>query len=71
MSRLINMVPDVDQSKVVGSTVHAKAIHIMAEAECNIIYGSKKNLKMLEGVVINVYLQITKQRRNQFYVIAD
>ena len=26
---------------------------------------------MVEGVVINVDLQITKKRRNQFYVIAD
>ena len=32
--------PSVDIRKVVGSTVHAKAIHVMAEAECNRINGS-------------------------------
>ena len=65
------MVPPVDQRKVVGSTVHAKSIHVMAEAECNRLYGSQKKVKMVEGVVINVDLKITKQRRKQFYVISD
>ena len=40
MSRLVSMVPPVDQRKVIGSTVHAKDISVMAEAECNRIYGS-------------------------------
>ena len=48
------MVPPVVQSKVVGFTVHAEAIHVMAEAECNRIYGSQKKVKMFEGVVVNV-----------------
>ena len=65
------MVPPVDIRKVVGSTVHAKSIHVMAKAECNRLYGSHNKVKMVEGVVINVNLQITKQRRKQFYVIAD
>ena len=34
----------------------------MAEAECNRLYGSQKKVKMVEGVVVNVDLQITKQR---------
>ena len=71
MSRLVNMVPPVDQRKVVGSTVHAKAIHVMAEAEYNILYGSQKKVKMVEGVVDNVDQKITKQRRKKFYVITD
>ena len=65
------MVLPVDQSKVVGSTVHDKAIYVMDEAECNILYGSQKKVKRVEGVVVNVDQQINKQRRNQFYVIAD
>ena len=65
------MVPPVDQRKVVGSTVHAEAIHIMAEAEYNRLYGSQKKVEMVEGVVVNFDQQITKQRRKQLYVIAD
>ena len=57
------MVPPVDLRKVVGSTFHAKAIHVRYEAECNRIYGSQKKVKMFEGVVINVDLKITKQMR--------
>ena len=65
------MVPPVDQRKVVGYTVHAKAICVMDETECNILYGAQKKVKMVEGVVVNVDQQITNQRRKQFYVIAD
>ena len=65
------MVPPIDQRKLIGSTVHAKAMHVMAEAECNILYGSQKKLEMVEGVVVNVDQQITKQRQKQFYVIDD
>ena len=65
------MVPPVDQRKVVGSTVHAKAIHVTAEAECKILYGSQKNVNMVEGVVVNVDQKNTEQRRKQFYVISD
>ena len=70
-SRLVNMVPPVDISKVAGSTFHAKSIHVMAEAECNRLYCSQKKANMVEGVVINVDLQITKKRRKQLYVIDD
>ena len=65
------MVPRVDQRKVVGSTVHDKSIRLMAEAECNTLYGSQKKVNMVEGVVINVDRKVTKQRRKQLYVIAD
>ena len=64
------MVPPVDQRKVVGSTVHAEAIHVMAEAEYNRRYGSQKKVKMVEGFFY-VDQQITKQRRKQFYIISD
>ena len=63
--------PPFDQRKAVGSTVHAKAINIMNEYECNRLYGSQKKVNMVEGVVVNVGQQITKQRRKQFYVISD
>ena len=65
------MVPTVDQRKVVGSTIHAKFIHLMAEAEYNRLYVSQKKVKRVEGVVVNFYQKITKQRWKQFYVIAD
>ena len=65
------MVSPVDVRNVAGFTVNAKAMHVMAEDECNILYGSHKKVKMVEGVVINVDLQITNQRRKQLYVIAD
>ena len=48
------MVPPVDQMRVVGSTVHAKDIRIMAEVECQRLYGSQKKAKMVEGVVDNL-----------------
>ena len=65
------MVPPVYQRKVVGYTVHAKDIHVMAETESNIIYGSQKKVKRVEEVVVNVDQQITMQRRKQLYVISD
>ena len=65
------MVPPVDQSKVVDSTVYAKVIRVIDEAECKMLYGLQEKVKMVEGVVVNVDEQITKQRRKQFYVIAD
>ena len=63
MSRLVNMFLPVDQRNVVGSAVHTKSIPAMAEAECNRRYGSQKKVKMVERVVVNVDLQIIKQRQ--------
>ena len=65
------MFSPVDQINIVGSKVHAKSIHVMAESECQILYGSQKKMRMVEGVVVNVGQQITNQRLKQFYVIAD
>ena len=65
------MVPPVDLRMVVGSTVHAKSIHVMAEAECNVHYVPQKKVNIDEGVVINVDLQITKKRWKQSYFISD
>ena len=70
-TRTVRMAPPVDLRKVVGYTVHAKAIHVMDESEWNRLYGSQKKVRMAEGVVIDVDLQITKQRRKEFYVISD
>ena len=69
-SRLVNMVPPVDQRKVAGSTVYDKAVRVMAEDECNRLYGSHKKVNMVEGFFY-VDQNITKQRRKQFYVIYD
>ena len=57
------MVSPVDERNVVGSTVHAKSIHVMSEAECQRLYGSQKKVKMLEVVVVNVDQNISKQGR--------
>ena len=65
------MVTPVDQRKVVGSTVYAKAINVMSEFECNRLYGSQNKVNRVEGVVVNVDQQITKQKRKKFYVISD
>ena len=65
------MVYPVDERKVVGSTVHAKAIHLIFEDECQILYGSHKKVNIAEGVVVAVDQQINKQRRNKCYVISD
>ena len=65
------MVPPVDQSKVVVSTVRAKYFHVMSESECNRLYGTQKRVRRVEGLVVNIYQQITKQRRKQFYVISN
>ena len=48
------MVPTVDQRKVVGYTVHAKAICVMAEAECNVLYVLQKKVNMVEDIFDNV-----------------
>ena len=65
------MVPPVDQRKIFGFTVNAKAIRIMAEAKFNRLYGSQKKVERVEGFVVDVDQKISKQRRKQFYVIAD
>ena len=57
------MVLPVYQRKLIGSQVHAKYICVINEAECNILYGSQKKVKMVEGVVVNVGQKITKKSR--------
>ena len=65
------MVPPVDQSKVVGSIVHAKAIRVMAEAECNILYGLRKKVNIVEGVVVNVDQKLlSKGRSNSMLLVS-
>ena len=59
MSRLINIVYPVDKSRVLGSTVHAKAIHVMAEVERQRLYGSQKKANIVEGAFVKVYRKIT------------
>ena len=53
------MVPTADQRNMVGSTVHAKAIYIMAESECQRLYGSQEKVKIVDGFVVNFDQNIT------------
>ena len=71
MPHLFNMVSTVDKRKVVGFTVHDKAIHVMAEAECLRLYGSQKKVKIVEGVFVNFDQQINKIMQKQLYVIDE
>ena len=61
----------VDQRNVVSSTRYAKDIHVMNESECKRLYGSHKKVNMVEGVVVNIDQNITKQRWKQLYIISD
>ena len=45
----------VDVRKVVGSTIEAPAVHVIAERECQRRFGSKKEVKRLKGIVIRAY----------------
>ena len=42
------MLTHVDVRKVVGSTVHAKAIHVMAGSKYNRLYDSQNKVRMVE-----------------------
>ena len=60
------MVPPVDQRKLVRSTVHAKAVHVMTKDELNRLYGSQKKAERVDGVVVNVDQQITNIGRRNY-----
>ena len=60
------MVLPVDKRELVGSTVHAKAIHVMANAKCNRINFSHKKVNIDEDVIDKFDQQITKKKWKQF-----
>lgn len=60
-----------DARRVVGSSVHAKALHVTNKAECARRYGSKMNSKMLLGTVVGVTQSVTKRGRASTYVTCD
>ena len=49
------MARPLDPRRVIGNTVHAKAIHVTNHSECARHYGSNKNSKLLKGVVLEVF----------------
>ena len=57
--------------KVVGSTVHSKLVHVMAEAEYNRLYGSQKKVNMVEGVVINVDLKLLSKGGSNYILFLN
>ena len=65
------MTSKIDPRRSVGTIVHAKAIHVFAEAECGRLYGKNKKKKLIEGTVIEVKNVLTKNGRPQCYVVAN
>jgi hypothetical protein len=61
----------VDQRKIVGTTVHALAVHVTALSECTRRYGSHNKKKWLNGVVIRVDTKQTITGRTSTTVVAE
>jgi hypothetical protein len=62
----------VDTRRVIGSSVHAKAVHVTNKAECSRRYGSRMKLKMLPGTVVEVHNSVTKQNgRTSTFLTCD
>jgi hypothetical protein len=61
----------VDQRKIVGTTVHALAVHVTALSECTRRYGSNNKKKWLDGVVIRVDMKKTIRGRTSTTVVAE
>jgi hypothetical protein len=53
-----------DPRRVVGTRVHAKALHVTSEAECRRRYGSLQGTKLVSGTVVDVEISKTGQRAN-------
>ena len=49
------MARPLDPRRVIGNTVHAKAMHVTNNSECAQRYGSNKKSKLLKGVVLEVF----------------
>jgi hypothetical protein len=50
----VPIMPTVDQRRVVGASITAKAVHVSNLAECTRRYGSNKKTKLLLGTVAAV-----------------
>ncbi len=61
----------IDQRKIVGTTVHALAVHVTALSECTRRYGSHNKKKWLNGVVIRVDTKQTITGRTLTTVVAE
>jgi hypothetical protein len=61
----------VDQRKIVGTTVHALAVHVTALSECTRRYGSYNKKKWLNGVVIRVDTKQTITGQTSTTVVAE
>ena len=62
----------LDTRRIVGSKVHAKALHVTNNAECSRRYGAGKTTKRLQGTVVQA--QETQKRGNSrlsWFITAD
>jgi hypothetical protein len=57
--------------QIVGSVVHAKAIHVTNEAECGRRYGQNKSTKLVQGHVAEVHNGLSWTGRNQCFLTCD
>jgi hypothetical protein len=60
-----------DIRRIVGSVVHAKAIHVTKEAECRRCYGRNKSTKLVQGHVVEVHNGLSRTGRSQCFLTCD
>jgi hypothetical protein len=60
-----------DVRRIVGSIVHAKAIHLTNEAECGRRYGRNKSTKLVQGHVAEVHNGLSRTGRSQCCLTCD
>jgi hypothetical protein len=60
-----------DNRQIVGSIVHAKAIHVTNEAECGRRYGRNKSTKLVQGHVSKVHNGLSRTGRSQCFHTCD
>ena len=60
-----------DIRRIVGSVVHAKAIHVTNEAECGRRYRRNKSTKLVQGHVAEVHNGLSRTGRSQCFLTCD
>ncbi len=60
-----------DIRRIVGSVVHAKAIHVTNKAECGRRYGRNKSTKLVQGHVSEVHNGLSRTGRSQCFLTCD